>query len=209
MNRLQFLLTGLYIKTAIGGKVKEIRTIEIEKGIKVEIIVFSRKHSLHLGQSTIFGTIIIEDSLFSAYSPNVGQYLLFHEYAHSKQNVVYLLLPFIVISFLYFISYPIAVIVFLLFITTLDSTILLNLALGFIPFVLSLAMFIGSSWYLEGSADFYAITQMGKERFLATRQEIKAKHPNPGFIDIAISRLTHPPLGLLLEVYDYFHKPEE
>jgi len=208
MNKLQFLLTVLYVKTAIGGKVKEVRTIEIEKGKKVEIIVFARNNALHLGQSTMFGTIIIEESLFSEYSPNVGQYLLLHEYAHIKQNIVYLLLPFMVISFLYFISYPITVIVFLLFLNALDSIILLNLVLGFIPFVLSLAIFIGSSWYLEGRADFYATTQMGKERFLAARQEIKAKHPNPGFIDIAISRLTHPPLGLLLEVYDYFHKPD-
>lgn len=113
-----------------------------------------------------------------------------------------------VISFLYFISYPIAVIIiFLFFILTLDSTMLLNLVLGFIPFILSLIVFIGSSWYLEGRADFYATIQMGKERFLAARQEIKTKHPNPELIYRVIGRLTHPPLGLFLEAYDYFHKP--
>lgn len=209
MNRLQFFLTRFYVRTAIGGQIKEVRTIEIERGKKVEFIVFSRKNALHLGQSTVFGTIIIEESLFSKYSLNVQQYVLVHEYAHSKQKSVYLLLPFMVISFLYIISYPIAVIVFLFFITTLGSTILLNLALGFIPFALSLIVFIGSSWYLEGRADFYTTIQMGKERFLAARQEIIAKHPDPGLIYRAIGRLTHPPLGLFLEVYDYFHKPEE
>ena len=114
-----------------------------------------------------------------------------------------------VISFLYLISYPIAVIIFLLFIAILDSSILLNLALGFILFALSLMVFIGSSWYLEGRADLYATTQMGKEKFLVARQEIKEKHPNPGLIYRAIGRLTHPPLGLFLEAYDYFHKPEK
>jgi hypothetical protein len=88
------------VRTAIGGQVKEVRTIEIEKGKEVEIIVFSRKNALHLGQSTVFGTIIIEESLFSEYSLNVQQYVLVHEYAHSKQKSVYLLLPFMVISFL-------------------------------------------------------------------------------------------------------------
>ena len=209
MNRLQFFLTRVYVSTAIGGQVKEVRTIEIGTGEKVEIILFSRKGALHIGQSTVFGTIIIEESLFSEYSPDVQQYVLFHEYAHSKQKSVYLLLPFMVISFLYLISYPIAMIIFLLFISTLGSSIFLNLALGFIPFLLSLMVFIGSSWYLEGRADLYATSHLGKEKFLAARQEIKEKHPNPKLMYRVIGRLTHPPLGLFLEAYDYFHKPEE
>lgn len=86
MNRLQFFLTRVYVRTAIGGQVKEVRTIEIKKGKKVEIIVFSRKGALHLGQSTVFGTIRIEESLFSGYGHNVQQYVLFHEYAHGKQK---------------------------------------------------------------------------------------------------------------------------
>ena len=209
MNRLQFFITRIYARTAIGGQVKEVRTIEIGNGKKVEIILFSRKGALHIGQSTVFGTIIIEESLFSEYSPDVQQYVLAHEYAHSKQKSVYLLLLFMVISFLYLISYPIAVIIFLLFISTLGSSILLNLALGFIPFILSLMVFIGSSWYLEGRADLYATRHMGKRKFLAARQEIKEKHPNPKLMYRAIRRLTHPPLGLFLEVYDYFQKSEK
>jgi GMP synthase PP-ATPase subunit len=50
---------------------------------------------------------------------------------------------------------------------------------------------------------------MGKERFLTARHEIIAKHPDPGLVYRVIGRLTHSPLGLFLEAYDYFHKPEE
>jgi Zn-dependent protease with chaperone function len=209
MNRLQFLLTRVYIKTAIGGSVKEVRTTELENGKKLEIIVYSRRGTLYLGQSTVFGTIIIEESLFSEYGDNVQQYVLVHEYAHSKQKSIYYLMPLMVLSFIYLIFYPIALTVFLFFFLSSDSAILLNLALGSILFAFSIIVFIGSSWYLEGRADFYATLQMGKDRFLAARQEIKSKYPNPGLMYRAISRLTHPPLGLLLEVYDYFHKPEE
>lgn len=208
MNKLQFLLTKWYVKTCVKSQIKEIRRIELAEGVEKEIVVFSNKNALQLGQLTVFDTIIIEESVFTEYSADVQKYVLTHEYGHTKQRSRYILLPLVLTS----VSYLAILFIYLVFmvpllLVTQEFALLANLVVfGAISFALATTIFSTSSWWLEGKADYYALVQLGKGKVLDAQQEIKDKNPKPKLFRKVIRNLLYPPIGLVVRIYDCIDK---
>ena len=207
MKKLQLILTKWYVRTYLCGRFKEVKRVTLSKGVEREVIVFSAKESMYLGQATIFGTIIIEESVFSQYSQNVRDYVLTHEYAHTRQKSKYLILPLMLA--LFFGSYMFltgVVITFLVFIATLRPGALAVLLFFLICLASVVLIFGGLSWFLEGGADYYVLVQLGKEPVLDAWREIRARNPKSGFARMVFARLTHPKIEFVAKLYDLAHR---
>ena len=207
MNKTLLWLTKRYIR-GIGGQAKEVVQIQLGKNVEKEVVTFSKKDSLFLGQVTLFNTIIIEESLFSKYSPEVQEFVLTHEYAHTKQKIRYIFLPIMLaLTFsLFFLSLFISIQA-ILFLIALQFALLVNLVMdGLVYFILMVLIFSSLSWWMEGTANYYAITQLGKNKVASVVQEMKEKNPKPKLSHKIIGYLTHPPIRLSLKAYDFIHR---
>jgi len=85
-------LIKLYL-LLIDGKFSHIKKVKFHDGKTKEIVVFKQKNPLFEGQAVpLLDIILIEDSLFKAYSKIVQSYILEHEYAHTKLKWLFLLI---------------------------------------------------------------------------------------------------------------------
>lgn len=94
LNKIKLFLTKLIYKNP-HRIYKDVKKLKLYNGTDIEIILFSDRNAPYDGLTTIFNTIIIKESVFS-YNNDEINYILTHEYAHTKQN----LLPFSRIMFL-------------------------------------------------------------------------------------------------------------
>lgn len=208
MHRLRLALTRLYIKFYLRGKVLGTKVVvpnsRETKG--VEVTIFAKKDVLFIGQATLFGTIIIEESVLSQYGLMAQEYVLTHEYAHTRQKSKYVILPamfWVVFKGASFFTTSGGA--FLLLLLTRRFEYLRLLTANAHSFILYLFLFCALSWILEGLADFYAIERLGRTQILEARRELRIKNPNRRLSHRVIGRLTHPPIEVTLRFFDLLH----
>jgi len=204
MNKISLVLTKLWLRLQ-GSKFVRVETIEPKSQETLEVIVFSSKVGLFLGQATPFGTTTINELVLN--SGRLVEYVIAHESAHKRQ------------WFRYFV-YPVGIILLMPVLPLLAATLalILNAIIASEPLFLVYAalclaiavgllmVFASFSWFLEVHADFGAIRKLGIQFVIDARAEGKRLLRAPGIkkpdlFRHSLTYLTHPPFSLTSWLY--------
>ncbi len=188
MNRTKLFLTKLMYKNP-NRIYQHVKKLKLYDGTDIEIIVFSERNPLYLGQATIFNTIIIEESVFRRYNNDTQNYILTHEYAHTKQNLL---------SIIGFVS----LIILLEYLIWGFQQHPFYFPYGLMFSLIGVGVFSLFSWILEIDADCYTIKHIGKDIFLNGKADLKIKAQKRSFFKKLIIQLTHPPLWVTIKIYE-------
>jgi len=200
MYKMMFFLTKLVYKKP-NRIYKDIIKFTLYNGTDIEIIIFSERNPLYIGQATIFNTIIVEESIFSRYNNSARNYIITHEYAHTKQSVLS------IIGIL-------SGVILLMYLIKIFQQHSLYITYGLISSLIEFSLIaVGVisvfSWIIEIDADYYAIKLIGKDIFLDAKHDLKSKAPQRTFFQKFVIRMTHPPLWFTIKIYDCFNKNEK
>jgi len=204
MNKISLALTRLWLRLQ-GSKFVRTDTIKLRSQETLEVIVFSSKVGLFLGQVTPFGTTTINELVLD--SGKLLEYVLAHESAHRRQWFRHLIYP---IGFIFLMpiipSLAVALAAILTAIIAGEPFLLLYAAICLaIPAVL-LMFFASFSWFLEIHADFSAMRKLGMQFVIDAREEGRRLLRARGIkkLDLlqrSLAGLTHPPFSLTSWLY--------
>lgn len=171
-------------------------------GKEREIAVFRGDKALYLGQLTILRQIIIHESVLC--DELHLNYVLAHEFAHSRQWWALPLMPLLLLV-------PISVILLVVSVSSLVLAVIklswygiLGSVAGILISAIVLAVPCAFSWLMELNADFAAIETMGIETFVAIKK--RPKLLKDSFYSKLIVRMTHPPADFTLKVWNRLHR---
>ena len=203
MNRVLVFLTKVWLRL-MKAKFIGISEIELPNGESQEIIVFSSKEPLLLGQVTPFNTTIIHERVFR--SEKLFNYTIVHESAHKRQWYRYIIYPIIVLwpPSIFMLGMSLGHIVKV--IISLNSS---ELIASTIFFIFSLLYFIAPfiySWFLEFVADYQAIKELGPQYIVEALSEARKDMQKPELSSRIIARMTHPPISFTVAVYNFIHR---
>ncbi len=203
MNKLKLFLMKQIYKIDF----QKSKKIKLYNGNEIEVIISSEEDPFILAQATIFNTIIINQSVLSRYKENTQDYILMHEYAHTKQKISFLFMPLMIFSVIVgLLSLPFSIGMLLGFIIKHNYLFLSYTIFLFVISFLAIGLFSILSWYLEIDADYYSIKHIGKNNALNAIDGMKSKAIKIKFIYKVIGRLTHPPFWVPMKIYDFINK---
>jgi len=191
----------------MGRSFEGTKNCQLPDGDKIEVLLYSRKTDLLLGQLTLLNTIIINKSLFERYSKTVQNYVLFHEYGHKKIHPLFSILLVLLLIPALLSLLAIVPTVLLLAHSILTSNLQQISALTFLLAgeLIAIGLFMSACWLNELLAEFYAFKKLGLENVKQAWAEIKQKHLKQNFLSELFGkiliRLTHPPHWLTLKTY--------
>lgn len=204
MNVIVSKLTKWQINS-IGGDYVRTQTIIFPDGKEREIMVFSGEKALYLGQCTILRKIIIHESILG--NKPLFDYVLFHEFAHSKQWWEVFIIPLILLLPISFLLLILSL--FNLFLATIKLnlySLLVSIA-GILISVFLFAIPCGFSWIMELNAEFASIKEVGVQAFMDIKNAPKLlKH---GFYSKVIIIMTHPPPNVTVKLWRWFHNHKD
>ena len=204
MNVIVSKLTKWQIYS-IGGNYVRTQTIIFPDGKEREIMVFSGEKALYLGQCTILRKIIIHESILG--NKPLFDYVLFHEFAHSKQWWVVFIIPLIILIPISLLLLMLSLYNLFLAIIELNLYSLLVSIAGILISVLLFAIPCGFSWFMELNAEFAAIKEGGIQTFIEIKNTPKLlKH---GFYSRIIIIMTHPPTNVTVILWRWFHNHKD
>ena len=204
MNKISLALTRALLRLQ-GSKYVRIDTIELRFQKKVEVVVFSSKVGLFLGQVTPFGTTTINELVLD--SGKLLEYVLAHESAHRRQWFRHLIYP---IGFIFLMpiipSLAVALAAILTAIIVGEPFLLLYAAICLAISIVLLTFFASFSWFLEIHADFSAMRKLGIQFVIDAREEGRRLLRARGIkkLDLlqrSLAGLTHPPFSLTSWLY--------
>jgi hypothetical protein len=190
MHGIQLLLTKFFYIRLFNRTYKGIVKSKLFNGNDIEIILFSNRNLIN-ATATFFGTIIMEESVFKG--NNKFNYILTHEYAHTKQKL----------------SLVFLIVVSLVLIRILLLNYRQNITLAFISFLFLLFFIFLWSWIIEIDADYYAIKHIGKNPFLIAKYDEIQKTQQTKFFDKLTIRLTRPPYWVPIKIYEFINNKFE
>jgi hypothetical protein len=203
MNKVLLQLTNLVIRSQ-NGKFVRTETIRISDNFEQEVAIFSGDN-VFLGQCTPFKTVVINESVLS--NERIRDYVLIHEFAHTKQWWFYFSIPLAFVLLFSFFSFLLAVIYLVQSITSTNWSYIIEFMFWLSTSLISFAIPCLFSWMLEFDAEFAAINSMGLDTFIEIRRDIRQNH-SPSLYGRVIRRLTHPTDRITVCVWKWFHKTQ-
>ena len=202
MGNVRLSLTKLYLSLN-GTRFLRVATVRLPYDHEVEIIIYSSKQDIVLGQTTITGAIAIHESVLDL--SYLLHYVVTHEDAHRRQWYSFLSIPFTAIFWL---GAPISLLYGLvalgIFIAQREMSYLhMSLQSLLLSIVLLLIACI-YSWFIEYKADGEAIRRLGVHTVLNARNYMESL-PRPSWIWRVIERMTHPPINFTIRINRFFN----
>jgi hypothetical protein len=201
MNVIKSKLTKWQIH-GIGGNYVRTQTIKLPNGKEREIMIFSGDKALFLGQCTMFRTIIIHESILS--NKPLFDYILFHEFAHTKQWWALFIVPLIILI-------PVSLLLLIFSLVNLLQAIiepnlygLFGSLMGILISAFLFSIPCSFSWIMELNADFKAIKEIGFQSFIEIKNAPKILKRN--FYSSIIIMMTHPPTMVTVKLWHWLHK---
>ena len=201
MNTILLGLTKFSIWSQ-NGKFIRTQIIRIPNYIEQEVAIFSGD-TWFIGQCTLFRTIIINESVLE--NKRLLDYVLIHEFAHTKQWWSLFSIPLGFVLIFSFYTIFVSLIFLIQAITSINATYLFGFIVWLIISIFTFVIPCLFSWILEFDAEFAAIKYMGLDTFIEIRGDLQ-KTRTLSLSGRIIRRLTHPTDGITVRVWHWFHK---
>lgn len=208
MNKIKLWIAKFFLKQW-GLEFSRTKNIKLPNTPDFEVVLFDGKHSLFTGKALpIVNVIIVESAFFKKYSKNVQNFLLAHEYAHTSVPLILDIITLALFFILGISSLNISAVIVLYFLWWLIKGGILLIPLLFLSILLALSLSIFGllSWILEFHADWHAIKILGLKKAKKVYEEMLRKKEKTKFFARIVNRWTHPPMRLVLFLYEKIHK---
>lgn len=199
--------TLLYIKL-FGKFVKKIDYNY--KDFKKTVYIFSDNDSGRAGHTSPFGTILLNENLFKKYSSNVRNIVFLHEVGHTKMNIFFIILfyilaipilLFLLVSGLVLILIPFVIIIIIFKFGFHLIYVLVPIIYSVLLCILSSALFLIISWIDEGYAELFALRVAGVKNYFSAINEIKSKRKKFSILSRYFEFLQYPSPKIVVWLY--------
>ncbi len=206
MNKFNLWVSKLWLRV-FGLKFDRIKQVTLKNGKSIEVLLYKGEHEYFGAKVLPFPSVIIaEECLFRDYSRNVSNFILAHEYTHTRvpwfvdivYYVIMLLSGMAAFGFLY------GTILFLLLAAKWHNILILAVY-SFICLLIAMSLFGIFSWLYEGFAEIGAIRLLGASATNKAYAEMKKKHKKRSWHTAFMDWLRYPPRSLVLKFYEWFH----
>jgi len=192
-------LATLYARWVLGGSA---RTDVYECDyFQRQVIWVDSDRWLMAGQN-LFGTIFLNESILRDRSDEVNDYIFLHEVGHSQFHVILSVVVFVLrfaLMGITVVSLPglaVALVVLLIQVPDLTTAAVAVVVIAFLM-LLVLIPLIAVSWFDEGRAELFAVSQIGIPQYQECIKE-KRTQSDGGRLKRAVFRLMYPPPKLVV-----------
>jgi len=183
-----------------------------KNGKTKEVLVYKEKKPLLIAQNIAFiNVIILNADLENIYSKDVQEFVLEHEYAHSRLFflISWIWLCLILIFGLFFVGSLMTSLTLLILILVNYTKYHILFFNSLISLIVSLLVTTFLSWIEEFRAEKNAIKTMGIAVTEKVYTEMDEKRPKRAFYYSIIGIITHPPKTLVLKICKYLYKKKQ